>query len=294
MIIQFINCRDMSLRGQINKINGNFANAVHNAAMRGNMDAQGGIYGTRKIIGYVCNVHGLDDEDEGLRGTIDVQEYEYEQDEDKYEGAGHHQGVLCSAIQNNKSGFYVMPTMYSDVVIVQDPVTMEEYVLMCSHVDVIQLQSHQSIKVGVVETEEFQESDGETENPDYDELEETGNAACTEYNKERIIHSVKTKDGEITITQTAEKIDVVAKDTTLSVSADGKVTLSAKEVSISSSTSLKTTSPQTTIDGSQVEVTGSSFIRKGTANVDGLGGFCGIPVCPFTGAVHTGSTIAGG
>ena len=284
----------MSLRGQINKVNNDFANAVHNAAMKGNIDAQGGIYGTRKITGYVCNVHGLDDEDESLCGTVDVQEYEYEQGEDKYEGVGHHQGVLCSAIQNNKSGFYIMPTMYSDVVIVQDPVTMEEYVLMCSHVDVIQLQSHQSIKVGVVETEEFQESDGETENPDYDELEETGNSAITQYDKEKITHYVKTKDGELTITQTAEKIEIVAKDTTISIDTNGKVTLSAKEVSISGDTSLKTTSPKTTIDGNQVEVTGNSFIRKGTANIDGQGGFCGIPVCPFTGAVHTGSTIVGG
>lgn len=282
----------MSLRGEINKVNGGFFNAVRNAAMKGNMDSRGAIYGTRKIVGYVCNVHGLDDEDKDLRGTIDVQEYEYEQGDSQYEGVGHHKGVLCSAIQNNKSGYYVMPTMYSDVIIVQDPVTMEEYVLMCSHVDIIQLQSHQSIKVSVVETEEFQESGEEDDDtPDYDELAETGNASCTEYDKEKIVHSVKTKDGGITITQTAEDVKIVAKDTIISIDVNGKVTLSAKEVSISSDTSLKTTSPQTTIDGKQVEVTGNTFIRKGTANVDGLGGFCGIPVCPFTGAIHTGSTI---
>ena len=284
----------MSLIGQINKVQGDFGNAVRNAAMRGTMDAQGGIFGTRKIVGYVCNVHGQDDENEELRGTIDVQEYEYEQGEDKYEGVGHHQGVLCSAIQNNKSGYYIMPMMYSDVVIVQDPVTMEEYVLMCSHVDVIQLQSHQSIEVGVVETEEFKEDDDDDDGADYDELEETGNAAYTKYDKEKILHSVKTKDGETTIKQSAEKVDIIAKDTIISIGADGKITLSAKEVSITSDTSLKATSPQTTIDGDQVEVTGSSFIRKGVANVDGQGGFCGIPVCPFTGAVHTGSIIVGG
>lgn len=283
----------MSLRGQINKIQGGFASAVRNAAMKGNMDAEGGVYGTRKIEGYICNVHGLDDENEELRGTVDVQESEYMPGEDKYEGAGYHRGVLCSAIQKNDSGFYIMPTMYSDVVIVQDPATLKEYVLMCSHVDVVQLQSHQSVKIGVVETEEFQESDGEVEMPDYYELAETGNAACSEYDKEKIIHSVKTKDGEIIITQTAEKVEVKAKDTVVSIGVDGKVTLSAKEVTISGDTSLKTTSPKTTIDGDQVEVTGNSFVRKGTANVDGQGGFCGIPVCPFTGAVHTGSIIAG-
>lgn len=282
----------MSLRGEINKVNGNFVNAIRNAAMKGNMDSRGGIYGTRKIVGYVCNVHSFDDEEEDLRGTVDVQEYEYEPGEDKYEGAGHHKGVLCSAIQNNKSGYYIMPTMYSDVIIVQDPVTLEEYVLMCSHVDVIQLQSHKSIKIGVVETEEFQESDGEDDGtPDYDELVETGNAACTNYDKDQIVHSVETKDGKLTITHTADGVKIEAKDTSIAIGADGKVTLTAKEISVSTDTSIKTTSPNTTIDGKQVEVTGSSFVRKGTANVDGQGGFCGIPVCPFSGAVHTGSTI---
>lgn len=267
----------MSLTGQINNIQGDFAKAVRNAAMKGSIDSRGGIYGTRKIVGYVCNVHGLDDENEALRGTVDVQEYEYEQGEDKYEGAGHHQGVFCSAIQNNKSGLYFMPMMYSDVVIVQDPVTMEEYVLMCSHVDAIQLQSHQFVKIGVVETEEFKESDGDDDTAsEFDELPETENAAYTNYDKEKIVHIVKTKDGNVTITQTATEISVKTKDTTISVNAEGKVTMSAKDV---------------TIDGSKVEITGNSFIRKGTANVDGQGGFCGIPVCPFTGAVHTGSTI---
>lgn len=286
----------MSLRGQINNIKGDFTNAIRNAAMKGNMDSGGGIYGTRKIYGYVCNVHGLNDEDENLRGTVDVQEYEYEQGEDKYEGAGHHQGVLCSAIQNNKNGFYIMPMMYSDVVIVQDPVTFEEYVLMCSHVDVIQLQCHKSVKVGVVETEEFREatSDEDDSNTEFDELSETGNSACTDYDKEKIVHTVKTKDGEVIVTQTADKINITAKDTTISIGIDGKVELSAKDVTISGTTSLKTSSPQTTIDGNNVEVTGSSFVRKGTANIDGQGGFCGIPVCPFTGAIHTGSTIVGG
>lgn len=285
----------MSLRGQINKVNNDFNNAVRNSAMRGSMDAQGGIYGTRKIVGYVCNVHKLDDENEELRGTVDVQEFEYEQGEDKIEGAGHHQGVFCSAIQNNKSGIYVMPTMYSDVVITQDPVTMEEYVLMCSHVDIIQMQSHDWVRVGVVETEEFNESENDDDSaPDYDELEETGNSAISEYNKEHIVHTVKTKDDEIIITQTAKKIEIKAKDSTITIEADGRVVLSAKEVELTGDTSLKTSSPQTTINGNQVKVTGASFIRKGVANTDGQGGFCGIPVCPFTGAVHVGSMITGG
>lgn len=285
----------MSLNGKMNTIVNDLTRAMRNASMNGVMDSEGGINGTRKVVGYVCHVYGMDDEDEDRRGTVDVQEYGYDIDEDKYEGAGHHERVLCAAIQNNQAGVYIMPSMYSNVMIMQDPVSLEEYVMMCSHVDIIQLQSHQSVKIGVIETEEFKEAEDEDDIPlALEELPETGNAAYTDYNKEKIVHTVKTKDGEITITQTADKVNIVAKDTSICIGTDGKVEMSAKDVAITGTASIKTTSPKTTIDGSSVEVTGSSFVRKGTANVDGQGGFCGIPVCPFTGAIHTGSTIVGG
>lgn len=285
----------MSLKGKINKVNGDFFSAVRNASMKGNVDSEGGMYGTRKIIGYVCKVHPLDDEKDELRGTVDVQEFGYEPGEDKYEGAGYHEGVKVSAIQPNKNGIYLMPSMYSDVVITQDPISFEEYVLMYSHVDMIQMQSHTNIKVGVVETEKFKESESDDDDsPDVDDLKETGNAAYTQYNKDSIAHIVKTKDGEVTVSQAANKFTITAKDSVVTISTDGKVSISAKNVEIIGSSSLKTSSPKTTLDGNSVEVTGSSFVRKGKANLDGNGGFCGIPVCPFTGAVHTGSTITGG
>lgn len=262
----------MSLKGQINKVNGDFFSAVRNASMRGNIDSEGGMYGTRKTVGYVCKVHSLDDENDELCGTVDVQEFGYEPGEDKYEGVGYHEGVKVSAIQPNKNGVYLMPSMYSDVVITQDPISFEEYVLMYSHVDVIQMQSHTKVKVGVVETEAFKESEDDDDSPDVDDLQETGNAAYTQYDKGKIIHAVKTKDGEVTISQIGSEIEIKAKDSTITVTTDGKVTLSAQ----------------------QVEIKGGNFISKGKANLDGNGGFCGIPVCPFTGAIHTGSTITGG
>lgn len=284
----------MSLKGQINKVNGDFFSAVRNASLKGNVDSEGGMYGTRKIIGYVCKVHSLDDENEDLRGTVDVQEFGYEPGEDKFEGVGYHEGVKISAIQPNKNGVYLMPSMYSDVVIVQDPISFEEYVLMYSHVDIIQMQSHIKVKIGVAETETFKESEDDDDSPDVDDLKETGNATCTEYSKNNIIHTVKTKDGEVVVSQAANKFTITAKDSVVTVSTDGKVSISAKDIEITSSSSIKTSSPKTTLDGNSVEVTGSSFIRKGKANLDGNGGFCGIPVCPFTGAIHTGSTITGG
>ena len=262
--------------------------------MKGYIDSEGGMYGTRKIVGYVCKVHPLDDDSDELKGTVDVQEFGYEPGEDKYEGAGYHEGVKVSAIQPNKNGAYLMPSMYSDVVIAQDPISFEEYILMYSHVDIIQMQSHTKVRVGVVETETFKESEDDDDSPDVDDLKETGNAAHTEYSKGNIIHTVKTKDGEVIVSQAADKFTITAKNSVVTISTDGKVSISAKDVEITGSSSLKTSSPQTTLDGNSVEVTGSSFVRKGKANLDGNGGFCGIPVCPFTGAIHTGSTITGG
>ena len=282
----------MSLRGELNKVNVDFFSAVKNASMKGNVDSEGGVHGTRKIVGYVCKVHPLDDENEQLRGTVDVQEFGYEPGEDKYEGVGYHEGVLCSAIQSNQNGVSLMPSLYSDVVIAQDPISFDEYVMMYSHVDLIRLQSHTDVVVGVAETEAFDEENEDS--PDMDDLKETGNSAFSRYTKDYIIHSVKTKDGEVAITHTANGVDITAKDTTISITANGSVSVSAKNVEIKGASTIKTSSPATTLDGDKVEVTGSSFIRKGKSNIDGQGGFCGIPVCPFTGAVHTGSTISGG
>lgn len=271
----------MSLRGQVYKVRDDFARGVRNMAQRGMVDSQGSAWGTQKVSGYVCNVHGLDDEDENLRGTVDVQEWNYD-DEDRVDGAGWHEGVRCSAIQNNKSGVYIMPSLYSDVIIVQDPASFEEYVLMYSHVDIIHLQSHQSIKVGVTETEEYKEDDDDS--PDYDALEETGNASETVYDKEKIVQVVRTKDDEVTITQNVNGVSINAKDSVVTINSDGSISVQAKTVDIKADDGY-------TITSNKTEIKQGQLIRKGTANTDGQGGFCGIPVCPFTGAVHTGSTI---
>jgi hypothetical protein len=53
------------------------------------------------------------------------------------------------------------------------------YVLNFSHADVIQLQSHTEVTVGVTETEELDAESNDS--PDYDELEPTGNETKTTY-----------------------------------------------------------------------------------------------------------------
>lgn len=287
----------MSIRGEVNKVKSDFEKGIRRMAQKGQVDSQGSVWGTQKITGYVCNVHGFDDEDESLRGTVDVQDWEHEAGEDKIEGAGWHGGVLVSAIQENKSGVYVMPSLYSDVVIVQNPFTLEEYVIKCSHVDEIQMQSHKTIKVGVVETQDFDEDDDNC--PDIDDLEETGNASITEYDKEKIVHTVKTKDGQVIITQTADTVNINAKDSVITIKADGSIDIKAKtaNVTVDNGATMKCKTLDITADTSAnitsqaTEIKEGTFTRKGVANVDGTGGFCGIPVCPFTGAVHVGSVI---
>lgn len=265
----------MSLQGNINKVAPEFLKAMQNAAMRGRVDNDGSAHGVKKIQGYVCGVHDFDDDDESLRGTVDVQEFEHEwDDEDDYiDGAGYHAGVLCSAINANSDGVWLMPMMYSEVVIVRDPSTMLEYVMMYSHVDIIHLQSHKTIKVGVTETEEYQEGES---GPDFEELPETGNATSTDYDKDQILDTVKTKNGEVTVKKTIDGIEIKAKDSTVTIKSDGSVDVKAKNI---------------TVTGEKTEFKEGQLIRKGTSNADAQGGFCGIPVCPFTGAVHVGSII---
>lgn len=284
----------MSLQGNINKVVPEFLKAMRNASLKGRVGKDGGMLGTQKIYGYVCNVHDFDDEDESLRGTVDVQEFgkgtydQYYDDDDYIDGAGCHVGVLLSAINNNKNGVWLMPMLYSEVIIVQDPTGNNEYVLMCSHVDVIHLQSHKTIKVGVTETQEFQEG---ADGPDFEDLEETGNATSTDYDKDQILDTVKTKDGEVTVKRTIDGVVVNAKDSVVTIKSDGSVSVQCKKVTVNADNSVDVKSDGITVTGQTTEFKEGVLIRKGTSNADAQGGFCGIPVCPFTGAVHVGSTI---
>lgn len=177
----------------------------------------GAVNGTGKITGYVAKIH-TDDE---LAGTIDVQEYvQLAVEETEETKQGYHEGVLLSAIQDNSNGLVIIPKMYSDVIVSQDPETGAEYVTMYSHVDVIQLDAHETITVGVKEREEFDESDEES--PDVNELEETGVFTKTTYTKDSIASEVhKSKDADAsTETLTGEKYEVSVDDAQTTISAD--------------------------------------------------------------------------
>ena len=156
--------------------------AIRKIAWHGIINQDGVLKDTGKVTGYVAKIHT----DGELAGTVDVQEYyslSMEETEDKK--IGYHEGVYLSALQDNSKGLLIIPKLYSEVTISIDPETKTEYVSMFSHVDVIQLDSHETITVGVTEREEFDESDENS--PDIQDLEETGVFSKTTYLKDSTI-----------------------------------------------------------------------------------------------------------
>lgn len=170
---------------------------IQQIARHGMMDSKtGAVHGTERTVGYVAKIH----EDGELAGTIDVQEFiEYMHQDDIDAKVGYHEGVFLTAMQNN-TGLLIKPKLYSEVVIVMDPATNREYVSLFSHVDVIQLDSHDTVTVGVQEREEFKPDDEEGD--DVDELKATGIFTKTEYTKDSIKSTVTAdKDGKNTVYQ---------------------------------------------------------------------------------------------
>lgn len=184
--------------------------AIQKIAWKGMVNRDtGAIKGTAKVTGYVAKINT----DGDLAGTIDVQEYvTLAVEETEETKMGYHEGVLLSAIQDNSKGYVIVPKMYSEVIVSQDPDTGQEYVSMFSHVDMIQMDSHESITIEVKEREEFDESDEEA--PDVDELEETGVMSKTTYLKDSIVTEVhKEKDTHISkTTLTGESVTTHVND----------------------------------------------------------------------------------
>lgn len=193
----------------------------------------GGVGTARMIHGYVTQINNEDNE---YCGTIDVGEYP---DETASTEPIIHKGVLLAGVQDNSTGFLIIPTLYSDITIVMDAATSNSYVLNYSHADIIQLSAHNEAVIGVSETEEL---DSEDENsPDYNELEKTGNETSSRYTPNSIVTTVKNKNDKLSIVeiqpeqihqqvdksesiQTSDKIQQKVNSTTLTI-ADNKVTL---------------------------------------------------------------------
>lgn len=152
-----------------------------------------GVGTARMIHGYVAKVHDNpgDDEYDEYAGTIDVGEFP---DETASSQPVIHKGVLLAGLKDNSGGFLIIPALFSDVTIVTDAATKYAYVLNYSHAKIIQLSSHTEAVIGVTETEELDAQSNDS--PDYDELEKTGNESSTRYTAEKVVTTVKNKDGK--------------------------------------------------------------------------------------------------
>lgn len=183
-----------------NRNNDLIKKAIQRIALQGHVDPSSGVWhDSARITGYIAKIH--DDESDELFGTVDVQEYNtraFVQEENDVQ-FGYHEGVYLSALQNNKEGYLIIPKLYSEVTIALDPESRKEYVVMFSHVDLIQLDSHDKISIGVREREEF---DNDEDGDDIDELELTGVATNVAFTKDSITTTVVAdKDGKNTVTQ---------------------------------------------------------------------------------------------
>lgn len=183
-----------------NRNNDLIKKAIQRIALQGHVDPSSGVWhDSARITGYVAKIH--DDESDELFGTVDVQEYNtrsfvQEKNDVKF---GYHEGVYLSALQNNKEGYLIIPKLYSEVTIALDPESRKEYVVMFSHVDLIQLDSHEQIRIGVREREEF---DNDEDGDDIDELKLTGVSTNIELDKDSITTTVVAdKDAKNTVTQ---------------------------------------------------------------------------------------------
>lgn len=185
-------------------------NAIRKIALQHVVDNKtGAIRGTGKIVGYVAKIHT----DGDLAGTIDVQEFVNNAVQGSGEvKIGYHSGVRLNAIQDTSNGYVIVPKMYSEVVVSTDAKTGQKYVSMFSHVDMIQLDSHETISIGVKEREEFDESDENS--ADIEELEETGVYTNTTYQKDSIVTVVQGEDEANVVKQTinSEQISQVVGD----------------------------------------------------------------------------------
>ena len=303
----------MSLRGKLLGKGSEFKRAIKASAREGLFDQRGATYGTSKILGYVCAIHDMDDEDEKLRGTVDVQEYNCEDEDTEI---GFHGGVLLTAVQNNKSGCFIIPQLFSDVVICQDPSTLEEYVIMYSHVSIVENNVHDKITNVVTEYEDFVEYDDIGVEKDYDELEETGNKSTITQTATGFVESIVDPDGnELKTERTSQNKTITVGDTKIFIDGEnvtietsgnvkftvGKSEIDAKDGTIDIKTDTANVKASTinaegdsiTVKGSQVEITGGNLSTKGTSSTDLNGPFNAIKVCPFSGAPHCGSKVSG-
>ena len=257
----------MSLTGEINKISGNVRRSIEKMAKNGMVSSDGSVRGTKKIFGYVCAIH----EDGDL------------------------------------AGMQIVPMLYSEVVIVQNPTDGCEYVLMYSHARHIRMKASSledlddgEIEIGVTEVKSFVETDDGLEK-DYYELEPTKHKTSTIYKSQSIIDHIVSPDDEKGFKQekTVEHKIITVGDTTITIDGENIIIETSKLVNIKTDTAkIETNSCEikggdVKVDGKTVTITGGTLKTKGVSNTDLNGPFNAIKACPFSGAPHCGSSVSG-
>lgn len=109
------------------------------------------------------------------------------------------------------------------------------------------------------------------------------------------------KGGNIDICATGKETISITGDSTVKVGGNTKITVSGNaDVSVSGNTKISSSgnidvsaSGNATIKSPNVKITGGQLSVNGTAAPSGSGPFCGIPVCPFSGAPHIGNMVSG-
>lgn len=184
--------------------------AIRAIALHGLVDPRtNALKNVGQTVGYVAKIHT----DGDLAGTVDVQEFDNQPVEGEEDSKiGYHEGVYLSAMQDNSNGFVIVPKLYSEVTITTDPGSGREYVSMFSHVDIIQLDSHESVVIGVTEREEYDVEDEDA--PDIEDLKPTGAKARTTYGAERMETEVTNKDEKSKASQiiTAESVEMAVNE----------------------------------------------------------------------------------
>ena len=102
------------------------------------------------------------------------------------------------------------------------------------------------------------------------------------------IDAVSGKDMKITCFDTV----ITIKDGEITIDVPKSAIKVNGDVSVEASGNASVKATKTTVEGN-VEVTGGEFMMKGTVPPTGSGPLCAIPVCPFSGAPHSGSQVEG-
>ena len=109
------------------------------------------------------------------------------------------------------------------------------------------------------------------------------------------------KDGNIDIVATGKEMISIKGDCTVSIGGNASLDVKGNaflkvggdtKIETSGKTNIKS-SGDAVVESPNVSITGGNLTVNGTASPTGSGPFCGIPVCPFTGAPHVGNKVAG-